>query len=177
VLARQLETGFGCVPTSSMGRLFDAVAALAGVCQEASYEAQAAIELEALDPGPLAGPYRFGLVPGATGPLRLDPAPVVRAVVSDMRNGATPALVAGRFHDAVAAAIVSVARRLRADTGIGTVGLTGGVFQNVALVERAVDGLRAAGFTVLTHRVVPPNDGGLALGQAVVAALAPPPVG
>lgn len=169
VLARQLDTGLHTVATSSMGRLFDAVASLAEVRQEASYEAQAAIELEALVDAEPDHPYAFGVI--ASGEvLRLDPAPVVRAVVDDVIAGRPAPVIAARFHAAVADAVHTLADALRRTTGLDLVGLTGGVFQNATLTTWTSRRLRDAGFTVLAHRRVPPNDGGLALGQAVLAA-------
>ncbi|MFO0798673.1 MAG: carbamoyltransferase HypF [Gemmataceae bacterium] len=162
VLRRQLERNVNCVPTSSMGRLFDAVASLAGVCQAVSYEGQAAMELEAVA-GDGADPYPFGVT--GTGPLVLDTAPLLAAVVADV-SGRTPApRIAARFHTAVAEMVRVVAGRLAAPA----VGLTGGVFQNVTLLQLVADRLRAEGVAVLTHLQVPCNDGGLSLGQAVVA--------
>jgi hydrogenase maturation protein HypF len=177
VLARQLETGFGSVPTSSMGRLFDAIASLCDVCQVVDYEAQAAIELEGLArfaPEDLWNqrPYAFGRGPFDTvsGARTFDAAPVVRAVVEDLRAGVTPTEIAIRFHGAVVGQVVSAAEEARAALGLSLVGLTGGVFQNPILLARSVRELRGRGFVVLRHRFLPPNDGGVALGQMLVGA-------
>jgi hydrogenase maturation protein HypF len=175
VLRRQLETGLHCVATSSMGRLFDAVAALAGVKQSIGYEAEAAMNLEALaaiaDGTVTAYPLPLRDQPpgSATGPLRIDWRPLVAGIVADVRADVGPDVIAARFHRGVAALIVGVCERLRAATGIAAVALTGGVFQNARLVQMAIVELEAAEFTVLVHAQVPPNDGGLALGQAVLA--------
>jgi hydrogenase maturation protein HypF len=179
VLLHQLTTGLNAPLTSSMGRLCDAVAALAGVRQVVDYEAQAAIALEALaaeEVGNCAGPragraYEFGWEAGeGNGPIVLDAGPMVRAIIADVLAGVAAGSIAGRFHAALADLIVDLSVELRRRTEIGRVALSGGVFQNATLLRMAVDGLRKAGFDVLTHRRVPPNDGGLALGQAVVAA-------
>jgi hydrogenase maturation protein HypF len=167
VLRRQLETGSGCVPTSSMGRLFDAVSALAGVRQVVAYEAQAAIELEGLARGIDCGTtaYKFNL--DRTGQTTLiDPAPVVRAVVDDQRGGVAAGMIGARFHRAVADLIVDLADQER--DAAQTVALSGGVFQNALLLRLTLSGLRARGLHVITHRAVPPNDGGVALGQLMV---------
>ncbi|MEU9139088.1 carbamoyltransferase HypF [Streptomyces sp. NPDC048404] len=182
LLERQLERGFNCVPTSSMGRLFDAVSSLAGVCHRVEYEAQAAMELENAALADLAGPladderndaYRFMLRavrqdPGA--PLIADPAPVLAAAVADIRAGVTAGPVARRFHRAVTGLVLEVCTVARERTGIGTVALSGGVFCNALLTEGCGAVLERDGFTVLRHHRVPPNDGGLALGQLIVAA-------
>jgi hydrogenase maturation protein HypF len=170
VLRHQLETGFGCVPTSSMGRLFDAVASLVGVRQVVDYEAQAAIELEGHSRGfGQAGGYEFGL-DSERGVLIADPGPVLRAIVVDLAAGVPIGLIGARFHAAVVALVVELAFRAR-DQGHGTTtALTGGVFQNALLLSGARRALQLEGFTVLCHRQVPPNDGGLALGQILVAA-------
>jgi hydrogenase maturation protein HypF len=172
VLARQLERGLNCVPTSSMGRLFDAVSSLAGVCHEAGYEAQAAVELEAAAVAygelPQNG-YTFGL-PREDGPLIADPAPVLAAITADLRVGAPVEAVSARFHACVADLVRRVCAAARERHGLETVALTGGVFANAVLSAACARGLRQDGFTVLRHRLVPPNDGGLALGQLVIAA-------
>ncbi|MCW0213083.1 MAG: carbamoyltransferase HypF [Pseudonocardia sp.] len=163
VLDHQLSTGLGCVPTSSMGRLFDAVSALAGVCQVADHEGQAAVELEGAGRGIRAPDgYRFGEA--------MDPTPVVRAVAADVRAGVARAVVSARFHAAVVDLIAGVATTARAATGLSTVALSGGAFQNPTLLAGACQALRRNDFTVLRHRVVPPNDGGIALGQLMIAA-------
>jgi hydrogenase maturation protein HypF len=167
-LAKMLPQPAGSVPTSSMGRLFDAVAALLGIRQEVNYEAQAAMELEALaDATVKEAEAAFGLLD--TTPLQLDPGPVLRSLMAGQLAGEPKPHAAGRFHQAVADAILAVAERARTAAGIRTVALTGGVFQNALLVERVVEGLRAAGFDVLQHSSVPCHDGGLALGQAALA--------
>lgn len=166
VLRQQLESGLNCMTTTSVGRLFDAVASLAGVKQSVGYEAEAAMNLEAL-----AAESRedgsYPLVVLAGDPLRIDWRPAVAEIVGDVLAGVAAATIAGRFHAGVAAAIVDVCTQLRIATAIGTVGLTGGVFQNAVLVQLTIAALQAAGFDVLLHERVPPNDGGLALGQAV----------
>ncbi len=170
VLRRQLETGFGCVPTSSMGRLFDAVSSLAGVRHVVDYEAEAAIELEGLARGVEADvPYRFGLDP-ISECLVADPGPVLRAVVADLAAGTDVSLVAARFHAGVAGLVLDLCRRARERTGLETVALGGGVFQNAVLLSAVVAGLAMEGFDVLRPRLLPPNDGGIALGQVLVAA-------
>jgi len=168
VLAHQLETGLGCAQTSSMGRLFDAVSALAGVRQVVAYEAQAAIELEGLSRGvDTAGvQYAFDVQDGA--PVIIDPAPVLHAIVSDRRQGVAAEVVGARFHIAVAVLIVRLAERARETTAARTIALSGGVFQNTLLLQQAHNLLRGRGFSVITHRRVPPNDGGIALGQLLV---------
>jgi hydrogenase maturation protein HypF len=164
VLARQLERGLNVVPTSSAGRLFDAVSALAGVRQVINYEAQAAIELEALVEDGVGEAYRFGLGE------EIDPAPVIRAVAADARARVPAGVIAARFHNGLAEMIRDVCLRLREETGLGAVALSGGVFQNVALLGKTVPLLRGEGFVVHTHRLLPPNDGCISLGQALVAA-------
>ncbi|MFF5311063.1 carbamoyltransferase HypF [Streptomyces massasporeus] len=165
LLRRQLSGGLACVPTSSMGRLFDAVSSLVGVCHRAGYEAQAALELEAAAAsawGADRAAYAF-----ADG---FDPAPVLSALVADLRRGTPAAALAARFHRAVARAVAEICRRARQDTGLATVALSGGVFANALLEEECARLLTEDGFAVLRHGEVPPNDGGLALGQLMVAA-------
>jgi len=171
VLARQLERGVGCATTSSAGRLFDAVASLLGVRQVATYEAQAAMALEelAVQGAAVPAPYRCAL-DARDGVLELDPRSVLAALVRDRRAGVVAAASAAGFHRALADGLVEMAALAAARDGCSTVGLTGGVFQNAVLARAVGAGLADRGLRVLTHRVVPPNDGGLALGQAAVVA-------
>ncbi|MDX2194449.1 MAG: carbamoyltransferase HypF, partial [Gemmatimonadales bacterium] len=170
LLARQLERGTHVVPTSSAGRLLDAVAALVGGPQDVTFEGQAAVALEELaDAADATRAYVVPLDDGA--PAVLDPRPLLRAVADDVRAGVPAASVARGVHDALVAAGVAAARLARARGAPARVGLTGGVFQNVRLAEGMEAALAADGFEVLVHRRVPPNDGGLALGQAAVAAV------
>ncbi|WP_328394605.1 carbamoyltransferase HypF [Nocardia sp. NBC_00416] len=169
VLGHQFETGLGCVPTSSMGRLFDAVASLAGVRHTVDYEAQAAIELEGISRGGAADgtEYRF-VVDSGVDPALIDAAPVIAAVVADTANGVAPAVIGARFHAALARLVLDTAlvRAVPSDT----VALSGGVFQNALLLSATRRLLGEHGFTVLTHHRLPPNDGGLAYGQVLAAA-------
>ena len=188
VLARQIERGVNCVPTSSMGRLFDAVCSLVGICQDNGYEAQAAMELEAAATAAAsaipasrhaqrtiggAGRYRFGLHDDAPGPITADPAPVLTSILADLDRGTAPAVIALAFHTAVAELVAHLCIAARERHGLRTVVLSGGVFANVLLSTGCTRRLRGAGFQVLRHCLVPPNDGGLALGQAVIAGAAP----
>jgi hydrogenase maturation protein HypF len=172
VLRSQLASGTGCVATSSMGRLFDAIASLLDVRHRIGYEGQAAIELEVLAEEADVSQTPSGVWPSlavhADGTI--DAAPLVRHIVVALRAGVEPARLARAFHVAVAAAVVTVVGQVAGT--VRTVGLTGGVFQNVLLLRECRQRLEAMGYEVLTHRLVPPNDGGLALGQAAVAVLA-----
>jgi len=173
VIRHQLETGFNAMPTSSMGRLFDAVAAIAGVRQAITYEAQAAIEFENLAAGDVTDSYRFEIEQPEKGAARysfvFNPEPVIRAVVADVRAGVPASTVSARFHNSVAELIRDLCLLVREAEGLSRVALSGGVFQNVTLLAKAERLLADASFEVLTHRLVPPNDGGIALGQALVA--------
>ena len=173
VLAQQCASGFGTVRTTSMGRLFDAVAALLGLSPTASYEGQAAMELEALadTAGASAGRQvlRFEVRHGDA--TELDPGPVLHGMIAALRRGAAPADLAAAFHDAVAHVSLEVCTSLRRTRGLDEVALSGGVFQNARLLRATMAELTDAGFRVMAHRRVPPNDGGLALGQAAIATL------
>jgi hydrogenase maturation protein HypF len=146
-----------------MGRLFDAVSALAGLRQVVNYEGQAAIELEALVDPAEEGFYAF--VVGE----QIDAGPTIRGVTADVRAGVSPAIIAARFHNGVAHLARDVCVWQREQHGLKEVVLSGGVFQNITLLAETRRLLREAGFEVLVHRQVPANDGGLALGQAAVA--------
>lgn len=165
ILAQQVPRGLGCVPTTSMGRLFDAVASLLGVCQEVTYEGQAAVELEHL--ARTGRPYAVDF-PVADGVM--DPAPVVAGLVAGLRSGTDVADLAAGFHGAVIRATAAAATACARAAGITVIGLTGGVFANRLLLQGLRRELTDGGLEVLTHRVVPCNDGGLALGQATIAA-------
>ena len=174
VLAHQVESGFGSVQTSSMGRLFDAVSSLCGLRHVVDFEAQAAIELEGRARGVAVGGgggYVFGVDAGAGRPAVADPAPVVRQVVEDLRRGVEVELVAARFHRAVADLVVVLAEQERAASGLSTVVLGGGVFGNALLLSAARRQLENVGFRVLTAELAPANDGGIALGQLMVASM------
>ncbi len=181
LLERQLASGFGCITTTSMGRLFDAVASLLGLRQEISFEAQAAIELEILagqilvgSEVELSGGYHFGLdTDQEAGRMMIDQAVVVSALVDDIIGGADPPTMAWRFHRGVADMIVDVSLAMSDRVGSIPVVLSGGVFQNALLASMCTDALHRAGLQCLTHRLVPANDGGLALGQAYIGAAQP----
>ena len=153
------------VRTSSVGRLFDAVAALCGVRATVNYEGQAAIGLEQRADASAAGSYRLPFRDG-----ELVGAEIIRQVVADLEAGVTPPVIATRLHRGLADGTADACRQLRAMTGCGTVALSGGVFQNALLLELLEDRLQDDGFRVLTHRRIPPNDGGISLGQVAVAA-------
>jgi hydrogenase maturation protein HypF len=161
-----------------MGRLFDAVAALIGIRQRITYEGQAAIELEAAArPVPVgeAPPYPVSLDPfePGGGRLVLNPRPLVAAVISDMERGENGARVAASVHEGLAVGAAAAAVELARRHGMDTVALSGGVWQNSRLTGLVVRRLTAEGLVVLTHRHVPPNDGGISIGQAAIASTAP----
>jgi hydrogenase maturation protein HypF len=164
VVRSQLASGVGCVQTTSVGRLFDAVASLLGVRHTVSYEAQAAIELEALARSS-RGVEDLPMDVEA-GELKL--ARLVRRLVEGVQAGRSAAGLALGFHRALAAATTELVVEVARERAVATVGLTGGVFQNRLLLTDVAAGLRAAGLFVLTHRRAPANDGGLSLGQAAV---------
>jgi hydrogenase maturation protein HypF len=172
--------------TSSMGRLFDAVAVLAGLRQRVSYDGQAAVELEAhaAHEAGSDGSYPFTVVTaddceGASGqrepsyprpPLVIDTRPLIASVASDVRNGYSVERIGRRFHTTIVEIIDQVCCRLRDATGLDAVALSGGVFMNALLHEESTARLSRAGFRVYRHEHVPPNDGGLSFGQLAVAA-------
>jgi hydrogenase maturation protein HypF len=163
LIRQQIEKGLNVPQTSSMGRLFDAVSALLGVCSEVSYEAHAAIELEQL--ASLAQdwrPYPFA-VEGDV--VRL--APLFYALLESLERGVPIPDMAARFHATIARMVLEVCLRLREETGLLAVALSGGVFQNALLLDLTVPVLRDAGFEVLLHHQAPCNDGGISLGQCV----------
>ena len=169
VLSRAAERGLNAPPTSSAGRLFDAVASLLGLRDRVDFEAQAAMELEALTEPEADRVYAVNLeeIDGRTIVRTPD---IVRGVVEDILAGVGVGRIGSRFHATLADVIVKTCGRLRKHSGLDRVALSGGVFQNVRLSRLAVDGLGRAGFHVYSHHQVPPNDGGLALGQAAIAA-------
>jgi hydrogenase maturation protein HypF len=168
-----LESGFNSPRTSSCGRLFDAVSALIGVCQTVSYEGQAAIELEAIvDRNALDQGYPFAIVL-AGGLPRLEPQSMWRSLLEDLRASVPPGVIAARFHIGLAHAVAQMIEHLRQQHGDlwgSRIALSGGVFQNTILATELIRCLEAQGLQVLRHGQVPANDGGLSLGQAVVAA-------
>lgn len=168
ILLKQFENNFNVVPTSSFGRLFDAVASLSGVRQTVTYEAQAAIEFESVLDSDVSDAYEFNLIEGEK--IEIDCAPLIRQAAFDVLNGVPTGEISAKFHNAAANLILRLALLFRARENLNTVVLSGGCFQNVALLRASLNRLREYDFKVLTHRKVPPNDGGLALGQAVIAA-------
>ncbi len=174
-----LRAGLNAPWTSSCGRLFDAVAAIAGLRAEVSYEGQAAMELEMAmyrdippDRAPEVDvqPYDYA-ISHEGGLWELDWRPMIRGVLEDRRNGKPLSEISLRFHRSVTLALAELAERVRGETQLRTVALSGGCFQNLYLTQALQRGLASRGFRVLVHRLVPPNDGGISLGQAVVAGL------
>jgi hydrogenase maturation protein HypF len=160
MLRQMMSRGFNSPWTSSAGRLFDAVASLVGLHQRISFEGQAAIELEfAIQGEPADGAYSFLIHEGAV--RVIDWEPMVLEILDDTRRGAVISRIAGKFHNTLAEMIVAVAKRV----GEERVLLTGGCFQNRYLTERTVHRLGMEGFRPYWHQRVPPNDGGIALGQ------------
>jgi hydrogenase maturation protein HypF len=193
LLGQMLRQGVNCPITTSAGRLFDGIAALLGLHQQTSFEGQAAMALEFIaadesengayplefhnvmqtgnstHSGEALDEQKAFAIPSADSPalpLVLDWRPLVETVLADLRVGIKPGIVAARFHNALVQASVSMAQI----TGEPFVALSGGCFQNRLLTERAAELLRRVGFQVLLHSQVPPNDGGISLGQVAVAA-------
>jgi hydrogenase maturation protein HypF len=164
LLRSMLENDINCPQTSSMGRLFDAVAALTGVRGEVNYEGQAAIEFEALADSKEEGAYSFEFT-GNT----LETQAMLTNVIADFRAGVPLSTISARFHNGLANIILDVCQAMRRNFKVDEVALSGGVWQNMTLLKKTIPLLEHSGFRVYIHRQVPANDGGLALGQAVIA--------
>ena len=175
MLSQMIARGINSPSTSSLGRLFDAVAALLGLPSGTAtqlYEGQAAIELEVqATQNPQSESYPFSIeTSGDQIPALLDVAPMIRAIVSDIQQGVAVPLIANRFHRSIAGLLANVCDETRRQTGLNIVALSGGVFQNRLLLEQLLALLENMAFSVYINRLVPPNDGGLCLGQMAVAA-------
>lgn len=162
-LRTMLEKRINAPRTSSAGRLFDAVAAILGLRERTSFEGQAAMDLEFASGSDVAGTYDFRLE--GESPIVVDWAPMILAIIDDLRRNEPVEVIAAKFHNALAGVIVTVAERI----GQRTVVLSGGCFQNRYLTEGAIDRLRARNFEPYWHQRIPPNDGGIALGQIVAS--------
>jgi hydrogenase maturation protein HypF len=163
MLERRIQT----VTTSSCGRLFDSVAALLGVATEVTFEGQAAIGLETMADGGVEERYEFAREEGET--MILDFRPVIAAIVADLCRGRRAGEISACFHNTLSSAIGEMCGKIGASDGVNRVCLSGGSFQNLYLLGRTVVELRRRGFGVFLHAQVPANDGGLSLGQAMIA--------
>jgi hydrogenase maturation protein HypF len=170
VIQSQLERNINTPITSSCGRLFDAVSALIGTRGVIEYEAQAAIDLEMLacDEPDETGDYPFSAIEqDSVGIIKVHD--LFTAIIHDLQVSLPKARIAARFHNTIARMIAELCQKISARTGITQVALSGGVFQNRLLLRKAIARLESAGFSVYTHRQVPCNDGGISLGQVVIA--------
>jgi len=163
-VANQVRTGFNSPKTSSLGRLFDGVAALIGLHQQISYEAQNAIALETIADPEEQSCYDFPIEDG-----QILVSPVIRAIVEDIKQNVTPAVLSARFHNGLTACAVKVCETVRSQTSLREVVLSGGVWQNKTLIRQTITALSASGFEVFWPHKLPTNDGGVSLGQALVA--------
>ncbi len=162
-----LAIGMNCPPSSSLGRWFDAVAAFCGVADSNRYEGEAPMKLEAAMAADVKDAYAFRIV--STGPFIIDLRPAVEGIVFDLSSGLSPPAVSAKFHNTVVRFLAAAARQAREETNLNVVALSGGCFANRHLMRNLPAELAADGFTVLMHRSIPSNDGGVALGQAAVA--------
>jgi hydrogenase maturation protein HypF len=160
--------GINCPRTSSMGRLFDAVAAMIGIRYTVAYEGQAALELEMLADEGEAESYPFECL--SEDGYCILPHPIIQGVIRDIENRVSPAVISARFHRTVIGMAAALCRLIRRDSGLSRVALSGGVFQNAMLLKGLIRELSANRFEVYSHSLVPANDGGISLGQAVCAA-------
>lgn len=165
LIQSQLSHQINSPPTSSMGRLFDAVSSLLGIRHKVTYEGQAAIELESCADKNETGEYPFILHSGI-----IEFQPVLVSIITDLESGVSIPVISARFHNAVARLCLNVCMDIRDETGIDTVALSGGVWQNILLLTKAVQFLEENNFRVFTHKRVPTNDACVSLGQAVIAA-------
>jgi len=168
IMMAMMEKQINSPLTSSLGRLFDAVAAIIGLRGQVAFEGQAAMELEMILDAAESGSYDFSWEGDST--CRIATTPIIQAVVRDVEKGVSPNAISARFHNTLILLFDQLCRHLRTTTGIDRVALSGGVFQNNRLLAGLTAALETSGFELLTHRLVPTNDGGLSLGQAVVAA-------
>ena len=168
LIKQQIAKRINAPLTSSAGRLFDAVSALIGIRGQIDYEAQAAIELEMIADEGVTGSYPFSII-NNNGVNIAHLNELFSAIIKDVKSGVAPAAISMKFHRSMAQLIAQMCQRLTVRTGINRVALSGGVFQNRLLLRLAVVALEGAGLEVLTHRNVPTNDGGISLGQAVIA--------
>jgi hydrogenase maturation protein HypF len=168
IVKHQIETGFNSPLTSSAGRLFDALSAALGICRERSYEGQPAAELEAVVDEFEEGFYN-GKLSFVDGFLYLDFVPAFRDAIEDFLSGTCAGIVAARFHNTVVELLAKACGEIRDKAGLCLVALSGGVFQNAVIADRLAARLRSAGFKVLTHKRLPPNDACISFGQAMVA--------
>jgi hydrogenase maturation protein HypF len=173
-VAELARTGLASPATTSVGRLFDAVAALCGLAVRVSYEGQAAVELEAAVEPAERGAYPLPRSSDADGSVVLDARETVRALIADQDRGVATPVLAARFHNGLAEATGSACATAAVRHGLDTVVLSGGVFQNRLLLERTAARLLKHGLRPLVPERLPPNDGGISYGQAAVAAAASP---
>ncbi len=168
LIERQIKQGINCPLTSSCGRLFDAISALLGIRGKIDYEGQAAVELEMIACEDEVAGYPF-TIEDEQGIKIISLKELVGAILFDLRRGQSAAKISAKFHATIAQMVTKMCQRLSGEIGITTVALSGGVFQNRLLLRKTVGHLEARGFTVLTHRQVPSGDGGISLGQAIIA--------
>jgi hydrogenase maturation protein HypF len=154
--------------TSSMGRLFDAVSSLLSIRDDVHYEGQAAIELEMIADRKIKEEYPFYIHKDELS-LVIDPAETIRGIVYDLSAGIPSPIISGRFHRTISSLIVKTCERIQSMKKLSRVVLSGGVFQNIFLLSLVTEGLKDSGFDVYTHHLAPANDGGISLGQAVIA--------
>jgi hydrogenase maturation protein HypF len=168
IIYNLIRSRFNSPLTSSMGRFFDAVSALIGICEKSTFEGQAAMELEMVMGNPCDERYPF-IYQQDEGCITIDPSPLIKGLLSDLKKGSPSEYISSKFHQSIVTMVVEVCCLLRKQWGVDSVALSGGCFQNIYLLTQSITGLRKEGFEVFYHQKVPPNDGGISLGQAVVA--------
>ncbi|MGA2516464.1 MAG: carbamoyltransferase HypF [Thermodesulfobacteriota bacterium] len=168
ILKRAIKQKVNSPLTSSMGRLFDAISSLLSIRDEVHYEGQAAIELEMIADHGAKEEYPFQNH-GDEMPMVIDPAEMIRGIVRDLIDGVPSSRISGKFHQTISRMIIETCQTIRSKEALNRVVLSGGVFQNIFLLSLVTEGLKRSGFDVYTHHLVPPNDGGISLGQAVIA--------
>lgn len=164
IIQDQVDKNINIVQTSSMGRLFDAVSSLIGIRQEVSYEGQAAIELESI-----ADPQETGIYPYSIDERIIGVSPIISSILADLYNHVSPSIISARFHNTIVQLSIDSIVNIMNDVDCHTVALSGGVWQNSLLLALTVRSLKEKGLEVLTHQLLPPNDGCISLGQAVIA--------
>jgi hydrogenase maturation protein HypF len=165
ILRNQLNKNINCPLTSSMGRFFDSAASLIGIRQTVNYEAQAAIELEALADPTEKGSYQFIIEDGI-----INPSLLWKSIITDLRGHIPASILSSRFQNSIVHLVITICQQIRSETGKKTTALSGGVWQNQYLLQRTVQKLEENGFVVLQHSQFPTNDGGISLGQAMILA-------